>query len=44
MNTNWNNIIIAESEDAVVIENNHYFSNGSIKNRVALWRGVQVVK
>lgn len=27
----WNNQMIAESDDIVVIENNHYFPNGSIK-------------
>jgi len=35
MNTNLNNIIIAESEDVVVIENNYYFPNESIKNTIA---------
>ena len=27
----WNNTVIAESEDTVVIENNHYFPPESIK-------------
>ena len=27
----WNNIVIAESNDTVVIENNHYFPAESIK-------------
>lgn len=27
----WNNKIIAESEDTIVIENNHYFPSDSIK-------------
>ena len=27
----WNNIIIAESNDTVVIENNHYFPMDSLK-------------
>ncbi|WP_298488864.1 DUF427 domain-containing protein [uncultured Maribacter sp.] len=27
----WNNTIIAESDDTVVIENNHYFPSESIK-------------
>lgn len=26
----WNNTTIAESNDTIVIENNHYFPNGSI--------------
>jgi len=28
----WNDIVIAESEDTIVIENNHYFPAESIKN------------
>ena len=28
----WNNKIIAESDQTVVIENNHYFPQESIKN------------
>ena len=28
----WNNTIIAESDDTVVVENNHYFPADSIKN------------
>ena len=35
MKTIWNNTIIAESGDSVVIESNHYFPNESIKNRIA---------
>ena len=27
----WNNTVIAESEDTIVIENNHYFPANSIK-------------
>ena len=27
----WNNTVIAESDDTVVIENNHYFPHESIK-------------
>ncbi len=27
----WNNVIIAESDDTVVVENNHYFPADSIK-------------
>lgn len=27
----WNNTVIAESEDTIVIENNHYFPAESIK-------------
>jgi uncharacterized protein (DUF427 family) len=27
----WNNQVIAESDDTIVIENNHYFPAGSVK-------------
>ena len=27
----WNGIVIAESDDTVVVENNHYFPIGSVK-------------
>ena len=27
----WNNQVIAESDDTVVVENNHYFPAGSLK-------------
>ena len=27
----WNNVVIAESENTVVVENNHYFPTESIK-------------
>lgn len=27
----WNGVIIAESEDTVVVENNHYFPRSSVK-------------
>ena len=27
----WNNTVIAESDDTVIIENNHYFPEESIK-------------
>ncbi|MCO5936645.1 DUF427 domain-containing protein [Mucilaginibacter sp. RB4R14] len=27
----WNNQIIAESNDTIVVENNHYFPNDSVK-------------
>ena len=44
----WNNKVIAESHDTVVIENNHYFPHDSIKkeffksselNSVCHWKG-----
>ena len=28
----WNNTVIAESDDTVVVEGNHYFPSNSIKN------------
>ncbi|MGJ8666979.1 MAG: DUF427 domain-containing protein [Patiriisocius sp.] len=31
MKATWNNLIIAESNDTVVIENNHYFPANAIK-------------
>ncbi|WP_194851866.1 DUF427 domain-containing protein [Nonlabens antarcticus] len=31
MKATWNNKVIAESDDTVVIENNHYFPESSIK-------------
>jgi len=31
MKATWNNQTLAESEDTIVIENNHYFPAGSIK-------------
>ena len=27
----WNNTVVAESDDTVVVENNHYFPAASIK-------------
>ncbi len=30
----WNNVIIAESDDTVVVEGNHYFTYDSIKTRI----------
>lgn len=27
----WNNVVVAESNDTIVIENNHYFPHESIK-------------
>lgn len=44
----WNNQVIAESNDTVVVENNHYFPKDSIKqeffndsdtNTVCHWKG-----
>ena len=79
MKATWNGVVIAESEDTVVVEGNHYFPKASlnpqyltfsnhrlfvngemnadavwyypepseaaaqIKDRVAFWKGVQVV-
>lgn len=28
----WNNTVIAESDDTLIVENNHYFPANSIKN------------
>lgn len=30
----WNNKVIAESDNTVVLENNHYFPHDSIKKRL----------
>ena len=27
----WNNMVIAESDDTVIVENNHYFPPGAVK-------------
>lgn len=37
----WNNTMIAESSETIVVEGNHYFP-GNIKNYVAFWRGVKM--
>ncbi|MCD8742245.1 DUF427 domain-containing protein [Mucilaginibacter roseus] len=31
MKATWNNTVIAESDDTIVIENNHYFPPASVK-------------
>lgn len=31
MRASWNNITLAESDDTIVIEGNHYFPPGSVK-------------
>lgn len=45
----WNNKVIAESNDTVVVENNHYFPPGSVKKELLVpsdthttcpWKGV----
>ena len=45
----WNNQVIAESSDTIVVENNHYFPAGSVnknflspssKNTTCPWKGV----
>jgi len=45
----WNEVIIAESEDTIVVENNHYFPAHSVKreylkasekNSVCPWKGL----
>lgn len=45
----WNGVVIAESEDTVIIENNHYFPEESIKKEYfkesdthtsCAWKGV----
>jgi uncharacterized protein (DUF427 family) len=32
MKATWNNTVLAESNDTVVVEGNHYFPSGSINN------------
>ena len=48
MKAYWNNALLAESEDTIVVENNHYFPADSIKkeffkesatNTVCPWKG-----
>ena len=34
MKATWNDTIIAESDDTVVVEGNHYFPMDSIKKRI----------
>ena len=45
----WNDVIIAESEDTIVVENNHYFPPHAVKseylvpsdkNSVCPWKGL----
>ena len=45
----WNDVIIAESEDTIVVENNHYFPAHAVKteylvtsnkNSVCPWKGL----
>lgn len=45
----WNNKVIAESNDTIVVENNHYFPKGSVKSEylrnsdnltVCPWKGL----
>ncbi len=45
----WNGVVIAESADTIVVENNHYFPAGSVKqeflmasdkNTVCPWKGL----
>jgi len=31
----WNGVVIAESDDTVVVEGNHYFPEGSLKSEYA---------
>jgi uncharacterized protein (DUF427 family) len=46
----WNDVVIAESNETVVIEGKHYFPidpSGlakGIKDRVAFWKGVKIVR
>ncbi|MCX6396344.1 MAG: DUF427 domain-containing protein [Propionibacteriales bacterium] len=48
MRATWNGAVLAESDDTVVVENNHYFPEsslnreyftGSAKNTVCPWKG-----
>lgn len=45
----WNNKVIAESDDTIVVENNHYFPKESVKSEflvpspvhtTCIWKGV----
>jgi len=45
----WNHVVIAESDDTIVIENNHYFPAGAVKKEylrpsdthtVCPWKGL----
>lgn len=45
----WNDVVIAESDDTIVVENNHYFPADSVKkeffkssdkNTVCPWKGL----
>jgi uncharacterized protein (DUF427 family) len=45
----WNGVVLAESADTVVVEGNHYFPEGSLKEEVfresshrslCLWKGI----
>lgn len=49
----WNDTVLAESDDTVVVEGDHYFPRESlpsdqfeaaeeIRDRVAFWKGVEV--
>lgn len=43
MRATWNGATLAESDDTVAVENNHYFPAESIHaDRFAFWRGVTV--
>ena len=53
MKATWNGTVIAESDDTVVVENNHYFPAGSVdpsvlrdsaKTTVCPWKGTASYK
>ena len=49
----WNGVVIAESDDTVVVEGNHYFPPEALKRELTtfsnhrtgcVWKGVQVIE
>ncbi len=38
MKATWNNTVIAESDDTVLVEGNHYFPESALKARPATTR------
>jgi uncharacterized protein (DUF427 family) len=39
----WNGVVIAESDDTVIVENNHYFPLSSVRSGVLLESGTHTV-
>lgn len=44
----WHETVLAESDETVVVDGNHYFPpgrlslDGELKDRVAFWKGVRI--